>query len=72
MANVRIEFGKLDGVSPDRMRKGEIRLGYTHADAHMIFDIKMDGNLKIKSMLVSDGYTTAPPSSITHPGVMSR
>ena len=65
MTNVHIAFEKLDGVTPVEMRKGKIKLGYEHVNVHMIFDIKMDGKLTRKSILVADGHTTAPPSSIT-------
>ena len=39
---------------------------------HMIFDIKMDGNFTRKAILVADGHTTAPTSSITYSSVVSR
>ena len=39
---------------------------------HMIFDIKMGGKFTIKSRLVADGHTIAPPSSITYSSVVSR
>ena len=66
MRNVRIEFEKLDGVTPDEIRKGEIKPKYEHANVHIIFEIKMDGKFTIKARLVADGHTTAPPSSITY------
>ena len=47
------------------MMKVKIRLRYDHANAHMIFDIKMDVNFTTKGKLVAGGHTTAPPSSIT-------
>ena len=64
--NVRILFEKLDGVTLDETRKGKIKPGYEHVSLHMIFDIKMDGKFTIKSILVADGHTTSPPSSITY------
>ena len=39
---------------------------------HMIFDINTDGNLTRKEILVADGHTIAPPSSITYSNVVSR
>ena len=41
MMNVRIEFDKLDGITPDEMRKGKINTGYYHINVHMLFDINM-------------------------------
>ena len=43
MTNVHIAFENIDGVTPDDMRKGNIKPGYEHVNVHMIFDIKMDG-----------------------------
>ena len=39
MTNVRIEFEKLDGVTPDETRKREINPVYEHVNMNMIFDI---------------------------------
>ena len=61
MMNVHISFKKLDGVTPDDMRKGNIKPGYDHLNVHMIFNIKMDGNFTRESILVAGGHTTAPP-----------
>ena len=72
MTNVRISFEKLDGVTPDEMRKGKINSGYEHFNLHMIFDIKMDGNFTRKVILVAYDHTTALPSSITYSIVVSR
>ena len=72
MTNVRIASEKLDGVSPDEMRKGGIKPEYEHVNMHMIFDIKMDGKFTRKEILVADGRTTAPQSSITYSSVVSR
>ena len=63
---------KLDGVTPDKTRKGKIRPGYEHGNVHMIFDIKMDGNFTRKKILVADCHTTAPPSSITYSSVVFK
>ena len=41
--NVCIAFEKLDGLTPNEMRKGKIKPGYEHINVHMIFDINMDG-----------------------------
>ena len=70
--NTRIEFEKLDGVTPDETRKGKIKPGYEHINVHMIFDTKMYGKFTRKARLVADSHTTAPPSSITYSSVVSR
>ena len=72
MTNVRIAFEKLDGVTLDDTRKGNIKPGYEHVNLHMIFDIKMDGKFTRKARLVADGHTTLPPPSITYSSVVSK
>ena len=72
MTNAHISFENLDGVTPDKMRKGIIRSGYDHINVHMIFDINMDGKFIRKEILVDNGYTTAPSSSITYSSVFFR
>ena len=64
IANVRIEFEKLDCVTPNDTRKGKIRPGYEHVNVNMIFDINMDVKFTRKVIFVNDGRTTAPPSLI--------
>ena len=64
--NVRIEFEKLGGVTPDDMSKGKIKPGYEHVNVHMIFDINMYGKFTRKSRLVADSHITALTSSITY------
>ena len=72
MPNVHIQFYKLDSVIPDEMRKGKIKPGYEHFNAHIIFDINMDGNFTRKARLVANGHTKALPSSITYSSVVYR
>ena len=48
MANVRISFNNIDGVSPDNMRKGKIKIGYEHVGINVIIDIDIDGKFTIK------------------------
>ena len=64
--NVCISFQKLDGVTLDEMRKGDIEPGYEHVNTYMIFDIKMDGKFTRKEILLAYGHTTDPPLSITY------
>ena len=71
MANLCIEFEKLDDVTRSEMKKIKSRPGYEHINVHMIFDINMNGKFTRKSILVSDGHTTAPPSSIKYSNVVS-
>ena len=72
MTNIRITFYKLDGVTPDDMRKGDINPGYEYVNVHILFDIKMDEKFTRNAILVPNGHTTAPPSSITYSSVVSR
>ena len=72
MTNVCIAFEKLGSVTPDYMRKGEIRPGYEHVNVHMIFYIKMDGKFSRKTIFMVDGHTTSPSSSIKYSSVVSR
>ena len=71
MVNVHIEFEKLDGVTPDKMRKVKVRPVYERVNSHMRFDINMDEKFTRKVRYVAGGQTNAPPSSITYPRVVS-
>ena len=42
MANVRVTFDVLKGVTPDKMREGKEKLGFKYIGTHMIFDIKTE------------------------------
>ena len=72
MKNVRVAFQSLEGVSPEEMKKGKVKPGYSYCGTHMIFDIKMDGKFTRKARLVADGHLTKTPSSITYSSVVSR
>ena len=65
MKNVCIEFEHFDGVTPDEIRKWNIKPGYERVNVHMIFDINIYGKFNRKSRLVDGGHKTAPPSSIS-------
>ena len=56
--NNRNEFENLDGVTPDEMRKVNIKPGYEHVNVHMIFYINMDGKFTRKARLATDGQKT--------------
>ena len=62
MAKIRTAFKKIDGVTPNGIRKVKIRPGYEHVNVHMIFDIKIDGKFTRKARFVADGHTTSPIS----------
>ena len=62
MTNVRIAFDDLDGVTPDDMRKVNIKSGYEHINMHMIFYIDMYGKFTRNARLVANVHTTAPLS----------
>ena len=72
MKNVHIAFEKLHVDTPNDMRKGNTNPGYEHVNVRMISYIKMYGKFTRKAILVADGHTTAPPSSITYSIVVSR
>lgn len=72
MKNVCVAFSKLEGVTINDMRKGQVKPGYKFCGTHMIFDIKMDGKFTRKAQLVADGHKTEVPSSITYSSVVSR
>ena len=48
MTNVRIKFGNIDGVTPDGMRKMNIKPVYEHVNVHIIVYINMDGKFTRK------------------------
>ena len=52
MANVRVDFQVLKGVTPENMREGKIKPVFKYVRTHMIFDIKMDGKFTRKDRLV--------------------
>ena len=72
MTKFCIVYEKFYSVTPDEMRKGNIKPGYEQVNVHMIFDIKMDGKFTRKARLVADGHTTALPSSTTYSSVLYR
>ena len=48
MTKIRIEFYKLDCITPDDIIEEDINPGFEHIDVHMIFYIKMDGKFTRK------------------------
>ena len=62
MANVRVAFKVLKGVTLAHMREGKVKPGFKYAGTHMIFDIKMDVKFTCKYRLVAGGHNMAHPS----------
>ena len=72
MTIFRITFEKIDDVTPEHMQTGKIRTGYKYCSTHMVFDIKMDKNLKSKARLVANGHKMDALFSTTYSSVVSR
>ena len=66
MANVRVAFEVLKGVTSDQMKEGNVKSGFKYVGTHMIFDIKTDSKFTHKARLVSGGHKIAHPSYITY------
>lgn len=71
MSRVRIAFEK-SLITPDEMRRGQIRPGYQEIKCHWVFDMKMDGNFTRKARLVAGGHMTEEPVVPTYSSVVSR
>ena len=65
MNKVRVAVQE-SNVSPDKW------IGHQEIGIHMIFDIKLAENFRRKAIMVSGGYTTKTPSSVTYSYVISR
>jgi len=75
MKNVQTAFQKLDRGGPDDACLASINsslIGYQEIRCHMVFDIKMDGDLTRKAHLVAGCHTTEAPSSTMYSSVVSR
>ena len=70
--NVRCAFKHKDELTLEKSRGGKSLVGYQEIKCHMIFDVKMYGNLTRKARFVAGGHTTDPPSSITYSSVVAR
>ena len=71
MSKVLIAFEKLE-VSPEEMRRGQVRPGFQEIKLHWVFDVKMDDNFTRKARLVAGGHTTETPNAMTYSSVVSR
>ena len=64
MANFRVYFEVLRGVTPYQMIEVKVKPGFKYVGTHINFDIKIVGKFTRKARLVESGHNTAPPSSI--------
>ena len=65
MGNVRPAFQVHEGT------KADLPIGYQQIKCHMIFDVKMGENFRLKSRLIGVDHMTEVPSSITYSSVVS-
>jgi len=75
MKNVRIAFQKWEGGGPEAARIASTNgslIGYQEIRCHMVFDIKLDGDLTRKACFVAGGHTTDTPDSTTYSSVVSQ
>jgi len=66
MKNVRITFQKWEGGGPEAARAAAANgslIGYQEIRCHMVFDIKLDGDLTRKACFVAGGHTTNTPDT---------
>ena len=61
MANVRVAFDVLKGVTLEKMREVKLRPVFKYVQTHVFFYIKMDSEFTLKARLVSDRHKMAPP-----------
>ena len=66
MGNVRSAFQVHEGT------KADLPIGYQKIKCHMIFDVKMGENFRLKARLVGGGHMTEAPSLITYSSVVYR
>jgi len=75
MKNVCIAFQKWDGGGPEDAKVASLSgslIGFQEIRCHMIFDVKMDGDLTRKARFVAGGHTTDTPDTVTYSSVVSR
>ena len=46
--------------------KADLTIGYQQIKCHMIFDVKMGENFRLKAIIVGGGHMTEAPSLITY------
>ena len=61
MANVRVSFGVLKGVTPEQMIEVKLKPVFKYVGTHIISDTKTDINFTRKARLVARGYKTETP-----------
>ena len=72
MANVRVSFKVLKGVTPDHMSEGKVKPEFKYVGTHMILNIKMDCKFTHKDRLLQGGHNTSPPFYITNSIFVTR
>jgi len=75
MKNVPVAFQKCDAGGPKMAREESINgslIGYQEIKCHMVFDVKMHGDLTQKARFVAGGHTTDSPTSSTYSSVVSH
>lgn len=65
MKNNRVAFVEIDGNPKDL-------IGYTEITGHMVFDVKLGENFRLKARFCADGHKTGAPSSVTYSTVVAR
>ena len=65
MKNVQVAFTVHEGDIKDLE-------GYELISDHLIFDVKLRENFRLKARYVAGGYTTSTPSTVTYSSVTSR
>jgi len=75
MKNEQIAFQKWDGGGPEAAREAMASgslIGFQEIKCHMVFNVKIDGDLTHKAHLVDGGHTTETPASTTYSSIVSH
>ena len=59
-------------LKPYEVNKEYLQPGYQHIKCHMISDVKLGDNFRIKAGLVVGGHMTTAPSSVAFSSIVSR
>ena len=72
MSKVKVAWRTHEGHTPEQVRKGEAPefTGYQEIGCHLVFDVKMTFDRKVR--FVAGGHTTETPASISYSSVVSR
>ena len=61
MANVRVAFKFLKGVTPYQMREVKVKPGFEYVGTHIVFDLKMEDKFTRRARLLAGRHKTVPP-----------